>query len=209
MFRMVENGTPESAASLWTSRRSSFKSSALTSEPEGIDDFIEAGSCPTGPNKVKPNSDEWQPYCEDVPTDPRQTLWENLELLMKRRWGEVNKSRLARDAEIGTTTLKRIVAADDSVGLDVIRRLAGVFGVSVWRLLKPGLEGEPRSHSETALEIASLFDRLPPARQARAYALIVQLLEFSNEGRRESDPDVPPSPEPARAPRKSPARARR
>lgn len=219
MLRMVENGTPESVESLWTSMRSSFLSSALISDPEGIDDFIESGSCPTGPNLVKPNSDEWPTYSAEVAADPRKTLWENLEALMERRWAGVNKSRLARDAEIGTTTLKRVVNSDDSVGLDVIRRLAGVFGVPVWRLLKPGDDFPEQQASERAREIARLFDRLPAPRQARAYALIVQLLEFSTEGSRESDspaegsressPAAAPSPEPAPAGRKPPVRARR
>ena len=108
---------------------------------------------------------------------------------MKRQWGGVNKRRLARSAEIGETTLKRVVESDDSVGLEVIKSLAGVFRVPVWRLLKPGIfETGDRELSDEAVDLGQLFDRLPAARQPRAYALIVQLLEFGNEGSTQEPP---------------------
>lgn len=142
--------------------------------------------------------------------DPRKTLWENLETLMKRDWGGVNKSRLSRAAAIGTNTVKRVAAADDSVGLDIIKRLAGLFRVPVWRLLKPGiLETGDRELSDEAVELGQLFDKLPAARQPRAYALMVQLLEFENEGPTWTIPSQTPSPSPAPAPRESRARVRK
>ncbi len=129
---------------------------------------------------------------------------------MQRRWGGVNKRKLARDAKIGETTMKRIIAAEDSVGLDVISRLARVFHVPVWCLLKANAFDEQEvALSDTAREIALSFDRLDPEKQPRAYALIVQLLEFGNEGPGRGSPSETPTPAPAPVPRgKSPAKGR-
>lgn len=209
---MVENGTPDFLESACRPERPSLCSLALISAPDGIGDFM-AEVSDVVRIRSSPNSAEFHAYRDAMPSDPRKVLWLNLEALMRRRWGEVNKRKLARSAEIGETTLKRVIAAGDSVGLDVIGRLASVFRVPVWCLLKPGaFDQQDADFSDTAHEIGRMFDALPTERQPRAYALIVQLLEFQNEGRREDSvlPSEAPTPAPSPAPQgKHPAKARR
>ncbi len=208
MFLMVENGTPEIFESRCRPDRPSLLSRAFTSAPEGIEDFIGTGVCPVVRIRSSPNLDESHAYRQPMATDPRKVLWQNLATLMTSRWGEVNKRRLAREAEIGETTMKRIVAADDSIGLEVINRLARVFRVPVWCLLKAGAFGDQAEphFSDTALDIAQMFEDLPVARKPRAYALIVQLLEFQNEGPRQDNgpPSEGPTPGPAPIPQGKP-----
>jgi transcriptional regulator with XRE-family HTH domain len=148
-----------------------------------------------------------------VADHPRRSLRENLEALLAR--SGMPKRTFAQKAGISANTLYLILAGEDNkTRLDVVERIAAVFKVPTWRLLRPGvLEKEPGAPSDTAMDIAATFDALPAERQARAYALIVQLLEFQNEGRREDRPlpSEAPTPAPAPAPPppgKSLARAR-
>lgn len=66
-------------------------------------------------------------------------LWANVRRLMVGRYGTENLTRLATEAGIGPGTATRIKQATTSVGLDVIAKVATVFGVAPWQLLAPGL----------------------------------------------------------------------
>ena len=67
-------------------------------------------------------------------------LWNNVASLMRKRYGRENLNQLARDAKIGPATASRIKEMKTSVGLDVIDRIAGVFGLVAWQLLVPELD---------------------------------------------------------------------
>lgn len=72
----------------------------------------------------------------------KTVLWENVRALMVQRYGAENLTRLARDAKLGPGTATRIKAAETSVGLDVIEKIARAFKVEPWQLLAPGLSDE-------------------------------------------------------------------
>jgi transcriptional regulator with XRE-family HTH domain len=137
-----------------------------------------------------------------VTDQPRRSLRENLEALLAD--SGMPKRTFAQKAGISANTLYLILAGEDNkTRLDVVEKIAAVFKLPTWRLLRPrALDKEPGQPSDTAADIARMFDALPPERQPRAYALIVQLLEFQNEGRREDrrPPSEAPSPAPAPAP---------
>jgi transcriptional regulator with XRE-family HTH domain len=69
----------------------------------------------------------------------RNTLWLNVQALMVAKYSAENLTRLAFDAGVGLGTATRIKQASTSVGLDVIAKIATVFGVAPWQLLAPGL----------------------------------------------------------------------
>lgn len=72
--------------------------------------------------------------------ETRRVLWENISALMRDRWGGENLTRLAREAKIGPATASRLKAQQTSVGVDIIDRIADLFGHSTWQLLVPGLD---------------------------------------------------------------------
>jgi len=128
-------------------------------------------------------------YREDVAADPRKTLRDNLEALMKRDWGAINKRLLAQKAQIAETTVQNILGGVNRTRIDMVDRLAGVFKLPAWRLLKPDvLEADQERISDQAMEIGQLFDKLPGDRRPRAHTLIVQLLELRETGTSESTP---------------------
>lgn len=76
--------------------------------------------------------------------DTNATLWQNVQALMMKSWGEVNLNRLARECKIGPATVVRIKEQKTSVGLEVLDKIADHFHLAVWQLLVPGLEpGNP------------------------------------------------------------------
>jgi hypothetical protein len=64
----------------------------------------------------------------------RQALWANVEALMLKHYNEINITRLAREAKIGGSA-SRIKAAETSVGLDVVYKVAKAFRVAPHQLL--------------------------------------------------------------------------
>jgi transcriptional regulator with XRE-family HTH domain len=74
--------------------------------------------------------------------DTNATLWQNLCALMHKHWEEVNVNRLARESKVGPATIMRIKKQETSVGLEVLEKLADLFGLAVWQLLVPGLDPE-------------------------------------------------------------------
>lgn len=75
-----------------------------------------------------------------TPTDSKAVLWKNVQELMKKRYGEENQTKLAKDVGFGTGTAIRLKAGQTSVGIDIIDRLAQFFGLQPWQLLVPGLK---------------------------------------------------------------------
>lgn len=105
--------------------------------------------------------------------DSRKVLWENVAALMSHHWRGENLTRLAREAGIGPGSATRLKEQKTSVGLELVDKLARVFGLEVWQLLVPGLNPRapptlmPMSEQERAFyervaEAAKAFvDRKP------------------------------------------------
>ena len=84
------------------------------------------------------------PYPRAVsPLDTRRVLWANVLALMNHHWQGENLSRLAREAKVGPGTCTRIKEQQTSVGVEIVDRIAALFGLDTWQLLVPGLD--PRS----------------------------------------------------------------
>jgi hypothetical protein len=119
-----------------------------------------------------------------VRVNAKAILWENLSLLMTERWGRTNLRRLADEAEISEASVYRLKPDYDGFpGLDMIEAVAAVFGREPWQLLLPRFsdgEAAAAATSELAAEVTRLLDQLEPERRRQAYALIVQLLHFSD-----------------------------
>lgn len=72
--------------------------------------------------------------------DSRRVLWASVSALMRHHWERENLNRLAREAGIGPATCVRLKAQETSVGLEVVDRIAAVFGVESWQLFVPGFD---------------------------------------------------------------------
>lgn len=89
----------------------------------------------------------------------RETLWKNVEALMNNRWGKVNITRLREAAGIGASAVSDIKEKRRSVGLDVVEKIAEVFGdVQPWQLLHP--EGGVPPKAQLPGDVQDLVDEL-------------------------------------------------
>lgn len=137
--------------------------------------------------------------------DSKASLWAAVQALMNKRYGRENLNQLARDAKVGNGTAMRLKTQETSVGLDILDKLAQTFDVEPWQLLTPGfdpdsLPGDPAS--PMARDVAQMLDAIEDdARRQRAYALVVQLLQF---GGVDGEPETTPGHE--RAPTLAPQR---
>jgi Cro/C1-type HTH DNA-binding domain len=146
IFHSVVNGTPATRAKSCSSACRSGASRCLTSAELGISMSITAvfrmrndlstecgmhGSCThSGARYRSPMNG----------VDSRKVVWESVSALMKKRWGEDNLNRLAREANIGPATAARLKAQKTSVGLNVLDQIATAFDVATWQLLVPGMQ---------------------------------------------------------------------
>lgn len=90
-------------------------------------------------------------------------------------------SRLAREAKVGVATVARIKNTETSVGLDVLEKVAAVFGVQAWQLIAPasGERLRPTCLSPLALDLARTLDQITdPDKHRQAYAVASQVLSF-------------------------------
>ena len=115
--------------------------------------------------------------------DSKAHLWASVQALMRQRYGEENLNRLARDVRVGPATASRLKAKETSVGLDVVDKIAHAFGVPAWHLLAPGFDPAAPpvlpGASPMAQDIAQMIDAIEDdAHRRRAYALVVQTLQF-------------------------------
>lgn len=67
-------------------------------------------------------------------------LWQNLEALMKHRYGSSNLTRLAAESGFAQSTATRMKQQGTAVGLDKLDMIARTFGLATWQLLVPGLD---------------------------------------------------------------------
>jgi hypothetical protein len=74
--------------------------------------------------------------------DTAAALWQNIQALMKKRYGSENLSRFSEDCGFAQSTASRIKAQKTATGLDKIDMIARAFGLASWQLLVPGLDPE-------------------------------------------------------------------
>ena len=72
--------------------------------------------------------------------DTRRVLWANVLALMEHHWAGENLTRLAREAKVGPGTCTRIKEQQTSVGVEIVDKIAALFGLDSWQLLVPGLD---------------------------------------------------------------------
>ncbi len=132
--------------------------------------------------------------------DTKKVLWRNVSTLMTEQWGRENLTRLSAKAKIGEASVHRMKAAKTSIGLDQLIAVGKVFKRAPWQLLdpRPGM----LAFSDEAAKIAALFDSLDEDKQAAAYALILQILDFGRiVPTPPGSPTLAPAPSPAETPR--------
>lgn len=74
--------------------------------------------------------------------DTFSALWQNIQALMMKRYGEVNLSRFSTDCGFAQSTATRIKQQQTAIGLDKLDMIARAFGLSTWQLLVPGMDPE-------------------------------------------------------------------
>lgn len=74
------------------------------------------------------------------PIDSRRVIWASVAALMAHHWGGENLQRLAREAGIGPASCSRLKAQQTSVGVELLEKVAAIFGVQAWQLLVPGFD---------------------------------------------------------------------
>lgn len=131
-------------------------------------------------------------------TNSKPALWSAVLALMNKQYGGENLNRLAREAKVGPATSSRLKAQETSVGLDTLDKLADYFRVKPWQLLIPGFDPDHPpglvDASVMAQDIAKMFDKITDEEQRkRAYALIVQLVEFGATLEKEPMPSSAPT----------------
>lgn len=128
--------------------------------------------------------------------DSRPVLWRNVAALMRKKYGRENLNQLAREAQFSPATSTRIKEQSTSVGIDVLDKLASVFGVQPHQLLDERFDADnaevESAHSPLAEDLAKQFDAIDDQQaRERAYALASQVLAFAG-----SAPTAAPSPSP-------------
>lgn len=74
--------------------------------------------------------------------DTASALWQNIQALMKKRYGDENLSRFAEDCGFAQSTATRIKQQRTAIGLDKLDQIARAFNLATWQLLVPGLDPE-------------------------------------------------------------------
>ena len=69
----------------------------------------------------------------------KSLLLKNVDALMRRHWGKVNKTRLANESKVGQGTYDRI-ADGTSIGLEVLGKVAATFRLKAWQLIATELD---------------------------------------------------------------------
>lgn len=99
-----------------------------------------------------------------VQRDVKVILWENVQALMRARYGKINQGRFIADTKVGNGTVTRIKNCRTSVGLDTLQEIANAYGLEAWHLLVPDLDPFNPPLSLTAQE-RDLYKRLAQAAQ--------------------------------------------
>ena len=88
-------------------------------------------------------------------------LWQNLEALMKHRYGSSNLTKLAAESGFAQSTATRIKQQGTAVGLDKLEMIARTFGLATWQLLVPGLDPKnPPALQPVSARERALYDKI-------------------------------------------------
>lgn len=91
----------------------------------------------------------------------KAVLWENVETLMKKQFGQRNVTGFASFVGVGIGTVQRIEEQATSVGLEIIDKIAGKFKLASWQLLVPGLNPAlPPKLTDPAAERKAVADQV-------------------------------------------------
>jgi hypothetical protein len=142
MFQSVVRGTPDSFANSAQRVYDSETRIARTSPLVGMEGAIGPYPIDSG-TVVKPFSVGRRlyslPMAEDESAHPLSKLiWINVQSLMLRYWGEVNITRLGREAGIAQGGAQRL-QNQAKVGPPLLAKVATLFHVEPWQLLAPNL----------------------------------------------------------------------
>jgi hypothetical protein len=124
-----------------------------------------------------------------------------------------SRNAWAASKRLDVKAVERVQKASHTVGVDFMDKLARAIGVEPWQLIHP--DERYATLSELALEAARKLDAIKdPSERARAYALWVQVVEFTNRppmpgeqgqaGASNTRGDQQPRPARRRGPGKSP-----
>jgi hypothetical protein len=150
----------------------------------------------------------WQ---DDPAMNTRELLARNLVKLMDHH-GHTIKTLNAKMPDLSTGTIQRARVGSTNVELRHFDTIAAAFGLKPWQLLvmdfDPAAPPSLSQFSPLAQDLAQMLDRIPDeARKRKAYAMVVQLVEFANGP---AAPAAPPIPAPdATEPSALPIRRRR
>lgn len=105
-----------------------------------------------------------------------EVLAENLDALRKRDGRPLSQASIAKSSGVDQKTISRILNKTNQPSVDVLDGLGKAFGCEPWQLLVPALEVSRVNKlgriSPLGLEVAELFDALPPRRRRLLYAHI-------------------------------------
>ena len=105
-----------------------------------------------------------------------EVLAENVEALRQVDGLPTAQAAIAKASGVDQKTISRILNKTNQPGLDVLDGLGKAFKCEVWQLLLPKLDAERAARllrvSPLGLEVAELFDALPPRRRRLLYAHI-------------------------------------
>jgi hypothetical protein len=142
IFQRVLTGTPDSLASSVQRVYDKDSRAARTSAGVGMEGVISpypidfgtvVKSFSVGPRLYPlPMADD------DAPHPLSALIWINVESLMTRYWGEVNITRLGREAGIAQGGAQRL-QNQRKVGPPLLAKVATLFHVEPWQLLAPNL----------------------------------------------------------------------
>jgi hypothetical protein len=156
---------------------------------------------------------EWVDSYDDFRT-LKKTIAANVDALMRHHWGHVNKSKLARAAaerdpltgnvlaKAGQGTYDRLQDEDRDVGISVLRRVAGAFGMQAWMLMVPDLDPAkpPNCVAMTPLaaDCARSLDQIEDEDLRRKLHAMIDQLARRNHPDELVAPSLPPKAEPHR-----------
>lgn len=125
----------------------------------------------------------------------RELLATNLVKLMDHH-GYTIKTLNAKMPALSTGTIQRASVGLTNVELRHFDTIAAAFGLKPWQLLvadfDPAAPPQLSQFSPLAQDLAQMLDRIPDeARRRKAYAMVVQLVEFANGPAAPAAPAVP------------------
>jgi hypothetical protein len=142
MFQSVVRGTPDNLANSVQRVYDRDSRIARTSSLVGMEGAIGPYPIDSG-TVVKPFSVGLRLYPlpmadDDAPHPLSALIWINVESLMTRYWGEINITRLGREAGIAQGGAQRL-QNQRKVGPPLLAKVATLFHVEPWQLLAPNL----------------------------------------------------------------------